>query len=67
MNTERVADMTIDDLKIFVTRIVNERLYQLPKDSRSLQEVLDSIDRHIWTPPPGAKSTLELLREDRDR
>jgi uncharacterized protein (DUF2267 family) len=67
MNTERVADMTIEDLKIFVTRIVNERLYQPPKDSRSLQEVLDSIDRHIWTPPLGAKSTLELLREDRDR
>jgi len=67
MNTERVADMTIDDLKTFVTRIVNEKLHPSPKDPRSLQEVLESIDRLIWTPPPGAKTTLELLREDRDR
>ncbi len=25
-----------------------------------------SIDRHRWTPPPGAPSVVELLREDRD-
>ena len=33
-------------------------------DSRYVEEILDSIDRHMWTPPPGAKSSLELLRED---
>jgi hypothetical protein len=37
------------------------------KDTRSLEEVEASIRRNRWTPPPGAKSSLELLREDRDR
>lgn len=67
MSTQRVADMTIDELKRFVTRIVDEKLHRSPKDPRSLQEVLESIDSHLWTPPSGAKTTLELLREDRDR
>ncbi|MEP0915910.1 hypothetical protein NC981_03700 [Leptolyngbya sp. DQ-M1] len=67
MNTKRVADMTIDDLKAFVTQVVEEKLQPAPRDPRSLQEILESIDRHMRTPPPGSKSTLELLREDRDR
>lgn len=37
------------------------------EDHRTLEEVLDSIDANRWTPPHGAKSSLELLREDRDR
>jgi hypothetical protein len=37
-----------------------------PKDARSVEEILASIDRHRINLPPGAKSSLELLREDRD-
>lgn len=37
------------------------------EDTRSLEEILDSLDRNRWTPPAGAKSSYELLREDRDR
>ena len=36
-------------------------------ETRSVEEILASIDRNLWTPPPGAKSSLEFLREDRDR
>ena len=36
-------------------------------DTRTLDEVFESIDRNMWTPPPGAKSSVELLREDRER
>jgi hypothetical protein len=36
------------------------------EDNRTLEEVFDSIDANRWTPPPGAKTSLELLREDRD-
>ena len=36
-------------------------------ETRSVEEILASIDHNMWTPPPGAKSSLELLREDRDR
>ncbi|MCB9453295.1 MAG: hypothetical protein H6672_17835 [Anaerolineaceae bacterium] len=64
MAVKRVADMTLDELNA----LIDERLRQIlkPQDNRSIEEVLDSIDRNMWTPPPGTKSSLELLREDRD-
>jgi hypothetical protein len=64
MAVERVTDMTIDELKA----LIDQRIHQVlkPQDARSVQEILESIDRNMWTPPPGAKSSLELLREDRD-
>ena len=64
MAVEQVADMTLDELKA----LIDERIQQIfkPKESRSVEQILDSIDRNMWTPPPGAKSSLELLREDRD-
>jgi len=65
MDTERVADMTLDDLKTLVTRIVNEKLRRSPKDDRTLEEVLAAMDRIRWTPPPGSRTTLEMLQEDR--
>ncbi|MBO3462900.1 hypothetical protein G4P69_30345 [Aetokthonos hydrillicola CCALA 1050] len=61
--------MTVEELKALIIDIVNERLSskeQAPQDNRSVKEILESIERHRWTPPPGSKSTLELLREDRD-
>ena len=41
----------------------------------TLEELKNMIDeaverkfqQHRWTPPPDSRSTLELLREDRDR
>lgn len=66
MNTERVADMTIDDLKAFVTQVVDEKLQPAPKDDRTLEEVLASMDRIRWTPPPGSRTTLEMIQEDRN-
>ncbi|MBR8837219.1 MAG: aminopeptidase P family protein [Stigonema ocellatum SAG 48.90 = DSM 106950] len=40
----------------------------LPTDANEVEKLVSNgIDRHRWTPPPGAKSSLELLREDRDR
>ena len=69
METKRVTDMTVEELKALIVEVVDERLRNKEQRSekRSLQEIFDSIDRHRWTPPPGAKSSLELLREDRDR
>jgi hypothetical protein len=64
MAVERISDMTLDELK----RLIDNRIQQTlkPHDDRSVEEILESIDRNMWTPPPGAKSSLELLREDRD-
>lgn len=70
MAVERVGNMTLEELNQLIERVVDRRLLLQPmprrKDPRSVQEILDSIDRNMWTPPPGAKSSLELLREDRD-
>ncbi len=69
MSAERVADMTVDELKALIDEAVDRRLQEIlkPRDTRSVEEILESIDRHMYTPPPGTPSTLELLREDRDR
>jgi len=64
MAVERVADMTLEELKALVDERIQAALRT--KDTRTTEEILTSIDRHMWTPPPGVKSSLELLREDRD-
>jgi hypothetical protein len=64
MAVQRIVDMTLDDLKA----LIDQRIHEVfkPQDNRTVEEILESIDRNMWTPPPGAKSSLELLREDRD-
>ena len=79
---EKVADMSLEELKQLIEQTVDERLSLLiddfeitdadfandePPDLRTLDEVFKSVDENRWTPPPSAKSSLELLREDRDR
>ncbi len=70
MATERVGDMTLEELKALIRETVKEEtksIRQLGSGRRSVREVLDSIDRHRRTPPPGSPTNLELLRQDRDR
>ncbi len=70
MASERVADLTMQELKALINRTIEDRLrlaWPGQRRNRPAAEVLESMRRHIWTPPPGAKSSLELLREDRDR
>lgn len=71
-----VQDMTLDDLKRFVEQTIDERLSRLlgklevaeESDSEvTWDEVRAAVEEHRWTPPPGAKPSLDLLREDRDR
>ena len=40
--------------------------FQRPPSKRSVAEILESIERHRWTPPLGSPTMTELLREDRD-
>ncbi len=37
-----------------------------PRGDWSWRQVNAFIDEHRWTPSPDAKSSIELLREDRD-
>lgn len=72
-----IANMTLEDLKKFVEETLDERLtrllgtFEIPDepdedDSLTWDEIRASVEQHRWTPPPGAKSSLELLREDRE-
>lgn len=67
-----IADLTIDELRALIASVVDERMryWRQPEpviDKVALKKTLESIDSHMWTPPPGSRSTLEMLREDRDR
>ncbi len=70
-----IADMSLEELRKLIDEIVEQHLaldtseadQMYETDTRSLQEVYASLDRNLWTPPPGTPSTTELLREDRDR
>ncbi len=67
MAVQHITDMTLEELGEFVERIVDRRLGLVKStDTRTMAEVNESIRRNRWTPLPGAKSSLELLREDRD-
>lgn len=77
--TTRIADLTIAELEAVIERVVSRVLEQQhtvhprwlnenapAEDTRTLDQVLEDIERHRWTPPPGSPSTLEMIREDRD-
>jgi hypothetical protein len=68
MATQRIADMTLAELNKVIDEAIDRRLQGLlkPQDNRSNAELLKELDKLRFTPPEGTKSTLELLREDRD-
>ncbi len=70
MANSKITEMTIDEIKVLITEVVDERLrdwWQKSRDTRSTDEVLSAMDRLRWTPPSGSPTTTELLREERDR
>jgi hypothetical protein len=72
MQAQKITDMTVEELETFINRLVDERIKRLlktaqPVDYGKLTRVMASIEQHRWTPPTGAPSVVEMLREDRDR
>lgn len=69
MSDQRVANMTLEELKAFVDSAIDHRMQSWYKIAprRSVKEINEEIRRLRWTPPPGSPSTLEMIREDRDR
>lgn len=76
-----VADMTSDDLKQLIGELLDERFEVVgddfdiddddfdpdeEPDTRSLEEVLQSMREHRWTPPSGTPTPSQMIREDRD-
>lgn len=68
MSSQPISNMTRDELNQLIEDMIDRRLQGLlkPQGSRSNAEILASIKKHRFTPPEGAKSTLEMIREDRD-
>ncbi len=77
-----IQNMTLEELRRLIDERIEERLTILlgkfemdeealytdeAPDTRPWEQVKLDIERDRWTPPPGAKSSLALLREDRDR
>lgn len=73
MAADRVADMTMAELRAFVETIIDQRAHSTrpqpyrQQSDRPVAEIVEAMRRNVWTPPPGAKSSLEMLREDRER
>ncbi len=67
--TERVGDITLQELKAIINRTIDERLVVWPgqRSDRPVAEVLESMRKHMIKRKPGQPSTLDMLREDRNR
>jgi tRNA threonylcarbamoyladenosine modification (KEOPS) complex Pcc1 subunit len=63
MAGNRIAEMTLDELAEFVDERIKQLMTQRDK-RRSMAEINASIRRNRIVPPPGAKSGLEMLREE---
>lgn len=68
MSSQPINNMTHDELNQLIEDMIDRRLQGLlkPQDTRSTSELLAELDQLRFTLPEGAKSSLEMLREDRD-
>ncbi|MBC8099646.1 MAG: hypothetical protein H7Y11_09400 [Armatimonadetes bacterium] len=70
---ERMIDARIDERLISLLgqfELSEDALFDFDfdaeaPDTRTWEQVKQDIERDRWTPPPGAKSSLALLREAR--
>jgi hypothetical protein len=62
---EQTVDRRLDER--FGSFEISELWTDEPEDTRTWDEVKQSIETHRWTPPAETPSVEELLREDRDR
>lgn len=77
-----ITNMTIDELNHLIVHLMEERRISYlfgeldmeetepgiedEPDNRSLKEVFASIERNRWSPPFGAPTPAQMIRDDRD-
>lgn len=72
-----VADMTLEQLKQLINDELDQRLTRVlgnldaedgdeAEAGLSWEEIRRRVEQHRWTPPTGAKSSIDFLREDRE-
>jgi hypothetical protein len=72
MAAERVADMTIEELKAMVAQIVEERVRQThswprAQPTRPVSDVLESMQSTLLKSNTGEPSAVQLLFEEREQ
>ena len=69
MASERVADMTIQELKALIDRKIEDRLRpgSDQRRDRAVEKVWESMLNNIIEPGPDEPSVLEMLREERNQ
>jgi hypothetical protein len=72
MAAERVADMTVRELKTLIELVVDQRMRMRTRpyrqqSNRPLSEILDEMRQIRIERGPGDPSVVEMIREDRDR
>jgi hypothetical protein len=66
---DRVADLTMEELKRMIRREVAQRVHAVrrePPDPARAKAALEWLQENRWTPPPGTPTAEEMIREDRD-
>jgi hypothetical protein len=69
MASERIGDMTREELKQFILEVIEERMQQgwyRVKSNRSPEEIWQSMRENIIPHKPGTPSALDLLLEERE-
>lgn len=72
MGEKRVADLTVKELKALIAQVLDERLqngqqHHLKKDTRSTQEILESIASNRIERLPGEPTLCEMIIEERNQ
>jgi hypothetical protein len=69
MASERVADMTIQELKALIDRKIEDRLRpgSDQRRDRPMEEVWESMLKNMIEPGPDEPSVLDMLREERNQ
>lgn len=72
-----IGNMTLDESKRLIVALIKEQregddfditdaeLTDDAPDTRTLEEVFESIERNRWTPPSGTPSPSQMIREQR--
>ena len=71
MAIERVADLTMQELRTLIGQMIDERMktrvWPRQSGSRVPEEVFESMRKNIIKPKSGEPSAVEMVLEDRDR
>jgi hypothetical protein len=69
MVSQKIADMTVEELKDLIQQVVDERLSQPPAASHgsAVLAILKTIEQRRWTPASGTPKASQMIIEERNQ